>query len=122
MKGFVDLVKESVDFSDVKKAASSNSSQPLDLIATSVKIEITPTRPTSDGTTPSQVDTQMVEKLKDQIMKGVNSVIDLKPAGDNMPTKSTITVVKVSGSGAYLKNRFFRVKTDCFGNFSPCFN
>ena len=97
MKGFVDLVKESVDFSDVKKAATSNSSQPLDLIATSVKIEITPTSPTGGGTTTSKVETTMEEKLKDQIMKGVNSVIDLKPAGDNMPTMSTVTVVKVSG-------------------------
>ena len=66
MKGFVDLVKESVDFSDVKKAATSNSSQPLDLIATSVKIEITPTRPTGVGTTSSKVETTMEEKLKDQ--------------------------------------------------------
>ena len=97
MKGFVDLVKESVDFSDVKKAATSNSSQPLDLIATSVKIEITPTSHTGGGTTTSKVETTMEEKLKDQIMKGVNSVIDLKPAGDNMPTMSTVTVVKVSG-------------------------
>ena len=100
MKGFVDLVKESVDFSDVKKAATSNSSQPLDLIATSVKIEITPTSPT--GTTTSKVETTMEEKLKDQIMKGVNSVIDLKPAGDNMPTMSTVTVVKVSGIQMYM--------------------
>ena len=97
MKGFVDLVKESVDFSDVKKAATSNSSQPLDLIATSVKIEITPTSPTGGGTTTSKVETTMEEQLKDEIMKGVDSVIDLKPAGDNMPTMSTVTVVKVSG-------------------------